>query len=113
MFVCVNQQKNVLRKHRREHEDTHKNKDGDKTHCLARVCVFKGLTIPVKMHTFLSEHMWLIFIAPALTSPWQPNLRGATSNHRVLSGNPEHRQGHTHTHGRTFPPSHITTFALH
>lgn len=46
---------------------------------MARVCVFQSLGIPVKTHTFLTIHMWSIFIGPALTSPWQPTQRGGIS----------------------------------
>lgn len=63
---------------------THENNDADKTHCLGLcygksvlvcvcVCVFHRTGIPLKTHTFLnSQHMWWIFIAATLTSPWQP-----------------------------------------
>lgn len=72
--------------------NTHTNNDGDKAHTVSLVfhgicvCVFQHLGILVKTHTFLNKHMWLIFIAPALTSPWQPTLRGGISdNHSFLS----------------------------
>lgn len=37
------------------------------------VCV-QSLGIPVKTHTFLNQHMWWVFIAPALMSPWKPMM---------------------------------------
>lgn len=63
---------------------THESNDAEKTHCLGLcygksvcacvcVCVFHRTGIPLKPHTFLnSQHMWWIFIAATLTSPWQP-----------------------------------------
>lgn len=36
------------------------------------VCFPDLLAFHVETHTFLYKHMCVIFIAPALTSPWQP-----------------------------------------
>lgn len=57
----------------------------------------------LKTHTFLNtQHMWWIFIAAALTSPWQPMMRaGPVKNRCFLSGNPQHelsRQTHVFSH---------------
>lgn len=46
---------------------------------MAWLYVFQSLSIPVETHAFLNQHMWWIFLAPALTSPWQPIMRGGTS----------------------------------
>lgn len=55
--------------------------------CLSTVYVFfQSLGIPVKTHTFFEKHMYLIFIAPVLTSPWQLTLqRQDLKNHHFLS----------------------------
>lgn len=82
--------------------ETHENNDADKTHCLGLcygksvcacvcVCVFHRTGIPLKTHTFLnSQHMWWIFIAATLTSPWQPAGGRGLENHCFLSGKPQH-----------------------
>lgn len=76
------------------------------THCLAHVswhgcvCFPDLLAFHVETHTFLYKHMWLIFIAPALTSPWQPMPGGGISkNHCFLSGNHQHTQTFFPTYG--------------
>lgn len=55
------------------------------------VCVFQSISIVVKTHKFLNQHMWWIFIAPVLTSPQQPDEGWYLKNNCFLPGNPQHK----------------------